>query len=119
MTDRRCIRRNRNLRICLATVAVCWVLLSAAAMAQPLRGTGSISGTVRDSSGAVIPDAAVELRNQSRGIRRSTRTGASGTFEVIALDPASGYVVTVAKPGFAVQERGGLDVLVGEEIGRA
>ena len=111
-------RRQRsaewNLRICRAAVAICWVLLSAAAMAQPLRGTGSISGTVRDASGAVIPDAAVELRNPSRGIRRSTKTGASGTFEVIALDPASGYIVTIAKPGFADQERSRLDVLVGE-----
>jgi hypothetical protein len=114
MADSRWIGRNRELRIRLATVAICWVLLSAAAMAQPLRGTGSISGTVRDASGAVIPDAAVELHNPSRGIRRSTKTDASGTFQVIALDPASDYTVSVTKAGFAVQERDRLDVLVGE-----
>ncbi|MCX6632889.1 MAG: carboxypeptidase-like regulatory domain-containing protein, partial [Candidatus Solibacter sp.] len=83
------------MRIRIATLAVCWVVLSAAALGQPMRGTGSISGTVRDISGALIPDAAIELENPSRGIRRSAKTDSSGTFEIIALDPASGYIVTV------------------------
>ena len=41
-------------------------------------------------------------------------TDANGVFEVLALDPASGYNISVTKSGFAVQERTGLDVLVGE-----
>jgi hypothetical protein len=89
-------------------------LLSSAAMGQPLTGTGSIAGTVRDVSGAVVAQAQIELRNESRGIRREVASDTGGSFSVIALEPANGYSVTVRKPGFAVYEQTELEVLVGE-----
>lgn len=82
-------------------------------MAQPLAGTGSISGVVRDSSGATITDALVNVENTAQGIRRSLRTDASGVFSALALIPASGYTVTVTKAGFSEHQRFGIDVLVG------
>src|SRR5207248_9097527 len=88
--------------------------LMAAAHAQPMAGTGSISGTVRDVTSAVVVDAAIDVVNQARGIRRATRTDSGGKFTVMALDPAPGYSVTVTKTGFAVYEEFGVDVLVGE-----
>ena len=69
-------------------------LLSSAAMGQPLTGTGSIAGTVRDVSGAVVAQAQIELRNESRGIRREVASDTGGSFSVIALEPASGYSVS-------------------------
>ena len=104
---------DETLRKRLGMVAV-FCLLSSAAMAQPLAGTGSITGTVRDISGAVVAEAQVEVRNESRGIRREVATIPRGSFAVIALEPASGYTVTVRKPGFAVYEQTELEVLVGE-----
>jgi hypothetical protein len=98
----------------LAMWIIWCLLLSAAAMAQPLRGTGSITGTVRDTSGALVVGAQVEVRNAEQGIRRNITTDALGIFAVIALDPATGYTVTVTKAGFAVYEEEDLEVLVGE-----
>ncbi|MCU1234194.1 MAG: hypothetical protein JWP63_2161, partial [Candidatus Solibacter sp.] len=43
-------------------------LLPSAALAQPLAGTGSITGTVRDSSGSLIADAQIEVRNEVQGV---------------------------------------------------
>jgi hypothetical protein len=89
-------------------------LLASAALAQPLPGTGSITGTVRDVSGSVIAGASVELRNESLGIRRETLTDSDGSFAIIALAPASGYTVAMKKAGFAVYEQTQLEILVGE-----
>ena len=97
----------------LRMVAVCCIL-SSAAMAQPLAGTGSITGTVRDASGALVSDAAVVVLNLERGIRRDTKTGAHGAFSVLALEPSSGYSVKIEKAGFAQYEQTDLEVLVGE-----
>ena len=107
-------RRNLDLGTRFALIAACMGLLQAAGMAQTLAGTGSITGTIRDISGAVIPDASIEVRNASTGLRRDARSDSDGAFAVIALDPAAGYSVTISKAGFAVQERVELDVLVGE-----
>ena len=95
-------------------MTICCLLWSATAIAQPLRGTGSITGTVRDASGALVSGAQVEVRNEAQGIRRDTNTDALGIFAVIALDPATGYAVSVKKAGFAVYAQEDLEVLVGE-----
>ncbi len=89
-------------------------LLSSAAIAQPLAGTGSITGTVRDISGGLVGDAQVEVRNEAQGLRRDANTNSHGVFAVIALEPAEGYTVTVKKAGFAVLVREAVEVLVGE-----
>src|SRR5215468_9804148 len=69
--------------------------------AQSLAGFGSISGVVQDSSGAVIPGAKVLIDNPSKGIHKELETTGGGTFDAPALVPASGYNVTISKPGFA------------------
>ena len=61
---------------------------------------GNIIGTVQDATGAVIPDATVELRNVATGVERTTKTDASGTYRfnniLVGL-----YRVTARAPGFA------------------
>src|SRR5689334_18981546 len=66
---------------------------------------GSITGTVTDSSGAVVPNAKVTAVNTSTGLERSTNTGPQGTYTMQEM-PAAPYKVTVEAQGFrkAVQE---------------
>src|SRR4051812_47979046 len=97
----------------LAMAAACAVLASSA-LAQPLAGTGSIAGTVRDMKGAAGAGAGVEVSNPTRAIRRTTTTDSRGDFSIIALEPDSGYTVTVGKSGFATLEQQEIEVLVGE-----
>src|SRR4029453_9720467 len=61
--------------------------------------TGQITGTVRDSSGAVMSDVKVAVTNQQTGLTRQTKTGANGDY-VVPLLPAGVYVVTAGKSGF-------------------
>jgi hypothetical protein len=78
-------------------VLVLTVLVSGTLHAQS--GQGSIAGTVRDSSDALVQDANVDVLNTATGVRQSTKTNGSGTYSVLSLNPGT-YNVTVSKPGF-------------------
>lgn len=62
--------------------------------------TGQIGGTVKDSSGAVVPDAKVTVMNLGTTGARTTTTSNLGTYIVPGLTPGN-YEVTVSKTGFA------------------
>ena len=81
-------------RVALACAVV--MLLTAAAFAQS--ATSSISGTVTDSAGGVIPGAAVTVKNEA-GASFETVTNSQGYFTVPALG-AGTYTVSVSLTGF-------------------
>jgi hypothetical protein len=68
---------------------------------------GSISGTVTDSSGAVIPQVSVVARNTETGIQTSTQTNMAGFYSLPAL-PAGPYEVIITKKGFEEYRQTGL-----------
>ena len=79
---------------------LCLALLSWAAAAQAqVSITGSIAGTVMDTSDAVLPGAAVNLRDESTGIEKSTVTNTTGAFAFRDLNLGS-YQITVNLSGF-------------------
>ena len=61
--------------------------------------TGTISGTVRDESGAVIPSAAVNITNKATGAVRNLTANAEGLYSAPALPPGD-YEVRVEMQGF-------------------
>src|SRR5258705_11824235 len=66
--------------------------------------TGSIAGTVTDSTGGVIPGAAVTISSDKSGLNRSATTNGEGRFNFAALQPGS-YSIKVERPGFQVLEQ--------------
>src|SRR6266700_3357244 len=62
--------------------------------------TGSISGTVRDSTGAVVPDAKVSVRSVATALERKIQTDGTGGYAIPGL-AAGVYDVTISKSGFA------------------
>jgi hypothetical protein len=78
------------------TLAIAAVTLFLAAVAQ----AQSISGTVLDPTGAVVPNATVEIHNPVSRYDRSTTTDASGKFSFPNV-PFNPYHMTVTAPGFA------------------
>lgn len=77
------------------------LLFLPALLAQSERGT--ISGTVRDSSGAVVAGASVKLTNSATNVVVTTTTNASGDYAVPNL-PVGEYDVRAEKPGFKTFE---------------
>ena len=80
------------------------------------QSTGSITGTVSDSSGAAIPDAAVTLTNTGTTQSRTVQTNASGLFSFPDL-PIGAYTMQISKAGFATQKRSATELLTGQTIG--
>jgi hypothetical protein len=76
------------------------VLFSAPAIAQ--QTLGAITGTVKDSSGASIPDVTVKARNAATNLEVVEHTQANGSYSVSNL-PAAIYELTFSKPGFRTE----------------
>lgn len=93
--------RSVGLLARLAALAVAAVLAVGAepAFAQGGGVASSISGTVVDSSGAVIPGADVKVKNNATAAEFTAVTAENGTFSVPALQPGT-YTVTIALMGF-------------------
>ena len=77
---------------------VLFLLLTAPALVcQTFRGT--ILGTVTDTSGAVLPNAKVAVRQVATGLERTTLTTGDGSYAVPEL-PIGSYTVTISASGF-------------------
>lgn len=84
-------------------------IASLAMPAQSQSSRGSVGGTVTDASGAVIPDAKVELTNQKSGVMRSTTTNADGIYRFEAVDPGL-FDLKIGKAGFNAYSKLGINV---------
>src|SRR5262249_3444926 len=76
--------------------------------------TGAISGTVKDSTGAVVPGAKIVLLNEETGISRTVETDSSGHYSAPALSLGS-YAVTGTREGFQAEVRRGMVLTVVRE----
>lgn len=73
--------------------------LAYAAPALYAQSSASVSGTVTDITGAVIPGAQVEIRNSATNVAQRTQTNNSGTYSFVNVAPGN-YSITVTKSGF-------------------
>jgi hypothetical protein len=104
---------ERSQKCLLVAVAACLAL----SFPLPLAAQGAnaaLSGSVRDETGAVLPGAAVAIRNVDTSLRREVVTDARGYFTAANLPPGI-YEVTVTLSGFAKLQRSGIRLTVGQE----
>jgi len=71
-------------------------------MAYAQTVTGSVTGTVTDTTGAIIPGAKVEAVNVATGVTNSTTSNGTGTYFIQYLRIGS-YKITFSSPGFGAQ----------------
>ncbi len=94
-------------------------LVALVAIAGPVSAqitTGTVAGTVKDSSGGVIPGATVTLISESRGTRGvSAVTNAIGDYVFPNTTPDT-YTVEVTMPGFRTLRHADLAVSGGERV---
>jgi hypothetical protein len=108
-TYRGCVSRRVSIRPVIQLLALCLVLCAAQyALAQANAG---ITGTVVDTTGAVIPDANVTVTNEGTSASSKAVTSSSGTYTFTGLIPGS-YSISVEKSGFkkAVQNHINVEV---------
>ena len=96
--------------IILVVLLTC--LFASTALGQATRG--SLSGSVSDPSGAIVPGATVTLKNNSTGTERQVTTDDQGTFVFSSVEPGE-YLVTVEAAGFKRAVATNVDVAVSKQ----
>ena len=95
-------------------IAAAWFLLAPLTVDGLGQVSAAISGSVRDSSGAVLPGVAITIRNVETNVARPTTSDAGGRYQMWAL-PVGDYEVTAEKTGFQSVVRKGLHLGVGQQ----
>src|SRR5436190_8415575 len=86
-------------KLLVSLVPVMAVSLWVASPGQAQTATGQITGTIADTSGALVTGSKIKITNTLTGLMRETSTSDRGTYSV-ALLPVGVYLVTAEKDGF-------------------
>lgn len=105
--------RNLRLRSTMLMLVISLVTVVVNSKAQTI--TGSISGVVTDSTGSVVPAAAVMLANEKTGQARNASTNGEGRFNFAALQPGS-YSIKIERQGFQTVEQRNIILSANENL---
>src|SRR5260221_8746879 len=86
---------------------VVWIVLAPSALAQ----NAQITGSVKDSSGAIIPGATVTVRNVDTGFSRTAVTNDVGEYRLPSLPPGR-YALTSELSGFSTETRPDITLII-------
>src|SRR5580700_5291289 len=95
----------------LACLAI-FVSISSLSFAQQL--TGTLSGTTKDTTGALVMNAKITMKNQLSGDTRTTVSNASGYFSITAIQPGT-YTVSITAPGFKEWKEANISFAEGDD----
>ena len=98
-----------------AWLAIVAMALCSSTLVAQTTGAGTITGTVLDPNGAVVPAATVAVRNTSTGSTKALATNEAGLYVAPFLTPGT-YEITVTKAGFAKVLRTDLTLQVGQVL---
>ncbi len=101
------------LRSLVSIVLLALFAFAPAANAQIM--SGSIAGTITDSTGAVVGEAALALTQTSTGVARRATSDAAGKFLFNGIDGGQ-YTLRIEKAGFKAQDRKGIILSTGDRI---
>src|SRR6516165_2899270 len=90
-------------RLSIAAIIV-MLMVSAHAFGQ---GTGTLSGTVSDPSGALVPGVEVKAVNDATNVESVATTNASGVYNFAAIQPGT-YTVRASLANFRTQTFNGV-----------
>jgi hypothetical protein len=98
----------------LLVIALSFSLLSMGRLAMAQLPTATILGTIKDSTGAVVPGAGLTAKNVETGLTRTAASDEDGSYRFSAM-PVGTYEVRVELGGFRTEVRSGLTLAVSEE----
>src|SRR6185295_11040791 len=98
-----------RLRYACTFVALFAILSAVTGLLYGQAVTGSMLGTVTDSSGATVPNAKVTITETNTGLSRSIETNSNGYFSFPTLEPGM-YRVTVEHAGFRKDVKEGVEL---------
>jgi hypothetical protein len=102
-------------RLLAVAAAAVMILTLAMPMHAQTAATGTISGTVTDSTGAVVANASVLITDTDTGVTRTVPTNGEGSYTATFLQPGH-YEVAVSSTGFGKVNRKNLILTVGQTL---
>ena len=106
--------KSQGASVVLRLLAVLLIFLGAVCGAFAQSNTGTMLGTVKDSSGAVVSGATVTARNTETNATRSFTTGDDGAFRIPNLQVGA-YELRAEHDGFKAEVHSGLTLTVSQE----
>ena len=106
-------RQSRSVCLFLAMFFAVLILAAPGAFAQTAQGR--ISGQVTDSTGAAVPNAAINIENIATHVSRTLQTNSTGDYSAPSIDPGV-YSITVEAPGFTKLVRERVQIEVGNDL---
>jgi len=101
---------NKSRWIVLLAIALAFV--SAPVFAQGNSSMSSLTGTVVDKDGGVVPGVTVTVKSDATGVSQTTTTNSSGIYQFPTMDPGT-YTVSVSLQGFKKVDITGVRLLAG------
>src|SRR5579862_2930209 len=112
-------RRNCVVGRCSAGNGSFWLkLLAAAFLCLPAEAqlyTGTVTGAVTDSSGAIIQGAHVQLVDEQKGYSFAANSDSTGRYLFRSVPPGV-YKITVGAQGFQTQDKAGINIDVNQNV---
>jgi hypothetical protein len=106
----RSLKAQNTLRLAVWLLAVFGLVAGIPGLAQSGRGT--LTGSVKDSMGAVVSNASISLKEVNTGSRREVSVSGEGLYTFSELSPGI-YSLTISSPGFQSYTQNGITVTVG------
>ena len=103
--------RNNFRPYTLSAILVAFISVSAWSQTQ----LATVSGTITDTSGAVVPGVSVTIVSQGTGLKRSALTDTVGEYRFAGL-PTGNYSLRMEKTGFQSQVREGFELASAAEV---
>ncbi len=99
----------------LSLLMLLFVLSAGIPRASAQFDTASVVGTVKDASGAIVPDAKVTLTNTQTGVSVVRTTSGDGNYEFVTVRPGI-YLVSAEKAGFSIALMDNVEVQVAARL---
>ncbi len=100
---------------CVLLVLACLLVGAPVMYAQGVGDSGSLSGTLTDPTGAVVPNGTVSADDVTRGIRLTVTSDKGGQYRFSSLPPGT-YNLSVQASGFQSEVQKGVVVTVGQTV---
>ena len=105
------VRPGSSCRLCLLAAALAFFSVCGWSQTQ----LATVSGTITDPSGAVVPGVSVTIVSQGTGLKRSALTDTAGEYRFAGL-PTGNYSLRLEKTGFQSQVREGVQLNSAVEV---
>lgn len=96
------MNRLKKFNFSVSAILICLTLFASTAFAQQI--TATVTGTITDPNGAVVPGATVTATSIETGLAKTAVSNEDGRYTITFLQPGV-YNITFEKSGFAVTER--------------